>query len=319
LAQGDFRLISQGGTAWLECASLARFSWLVHAFGTRLAGHGPASASGLDTGATGLGEPRNAPTGRGSLPGVPGAAGFSVASLQQVHSATIYRVSRAGGGLRYQALPPISNAPSVAASGASLAGAGPFCGDAMITGQPGILLSIRTADCLPILLVDARHGAVAAIHCGWRGALAGIVENSVVEMRRAFESRPEELLAAMGPSIRACCYEVGDEVVSAFRERFASVEGLFRIVSEAALPLDQPPREATSAAETASARRSRNAARRHLDLVAAARHQLLAAGLQAPNLFVADYCTACRPDLFFSYRREGNSTGRMSALIGISN
>ena len=90
-------------------------------------------------------------------------------------------------------------------------------GDALITDQPGLLLTIRTADCMPILLADPRRMAVAAIHAGWRGAIAEIVPAAVCAMAENFGSRPKDLVAAIGPGIGVCCYEVGPEVAEMFR------------------------------------------------------------------------------------------------------
>jgi YfiH family protein len=186
-----------------------------------------------------------------------------------------------------------------------------------VTDQPGILLSVRTADCVPLLLVDPARHAIAAVHAGWRGSLQRIAEKTVGEMRRAFHTQPEELLAAIGPSVRACCYEVGQEVVEAFHGRFTRCEGYFRqprLVDASRAPQLQrsplflstpPPRHAAEGVAAA-----------HLDLVAVTRDQLGNAGLRSSNIQVADFCTACRTDLFFSHRKEGK-TGRMMAVIGM--
>jgi hypothetical protein len=135
-------------------------------------------------------------------------------------------------------------------------------------------------------------------------------------MRRAFGCDPQKLIAAAGPSIRACCYEVGEEVVAAFHGRFAGAERFFRprrvrsraACKRASLPLlgAAPPRKAPEHAPAV-----------RLDLAAVARDQLASAGVEPGNILVADYCTACRTDLFFSHRREGARTGRQAAAIGI--
>jgi hypothetical protein len=185
-----------------------------------------------------------------------------------------------------------------------------------LTDQAGILLSVRTADCLPVLLVDPRRRAVAAVHAGWRGALARIVEKAAGEMRRVYGSEPRSLLAVLGPSIRVCCYEVGKEVEEAFQGRFPHADRYFRKGSESpAWHSKRPPlcflhRQPTSHASTC-------APRIHLDLVAVAQDQLLAAGLAPHKVATVDFCTACRTDLFFSCRQEGSSAGRTMAVIGI--
>jgi len=189
-------------------------------------------------------------------------------------------------------------------------------GDALLTREPGILLSVRTADCLPILITDPRRRAVAAVHAGWRGALERVVEKSVGEMRRAFDSRPQDLLAAIGPGIRVCCYEVGPEVVDAFRGRFADTDGFFRTP-----PPDDAARARAERYPMLSAHPPGHgpdhAPAAHLDLVRVARRQLIDAGMQPSKIQAAAFCTACRTDLFYSFRREGARAGRMMAVIGI--
>jgi YfiH family protein len=196
------------------------------------------------------------------------------------------------------------------------AASNPLAGDGLVTAESGVLLTIRIADCLPVLLVDPERRVVAAVHAGWRGALARIIEKAVGDMRRALGSAPQNLVAALGPSIRACCYEVGEEVVEAFHGSFADADGFFQplaVTPEAATDRhtilfmrDCPPGHAPEHAPAV-----------RLDLIAVARHQLASAGVMPANVLVADYCTACRTDLFFSHRREGAGTGRQIAAIGI--
>ncbi len=291
-----------------------------------------------------------------------GASSFSLASLRQIHSAEIYQVGRgpsgkfeyrpSGSGVGLSSVAAVGACPQgrdrrsrVGAHRAPLQGLYPApqpshdlasAGDALLTDQDGILLSVRTADCLPILVVDPTHRAVAAVHAGWRGTLQCIPEKVVAEMRRLFGSNPRELLAAIGPSIRACCYEVGEEVVDAFCGRFAKADKFFSPVaalSERRTRTAVPPLRAgsdrrysrthpllsltthprTGAMPCAPA----SVTTMHLDLVAVACHELRSAGLRSSNIHVADFCTACRTDLFFSHRKEGSHTGRMMTVIGI--
>ncbi len=239
-----------------------------------------------------------------------GAERFSLAALRQVHSAQIYQVVRGKCGTpEYRpsgfAAPrrPNDRLPA---------------GDSLLTDQAGFLLSVRSADCLPVLLVDPRHRAVAAVHAGWRGALERLVEKTVGETRRLFGSRPQDLLAAIGPSIRVCCYEVGEEVVEAFRGRFKKPDA-FSIEPP---PGDMPgaPARPFSLSFLSAQLPGRGAGKTRkfrLDLVAVVRDQLQSAGVIRSNIQVSDLCTACRTDLFFSYRKEGSRTGRMMAVIGI--
>jgi len=138
----------------------------------------------------------------------------------------------------------------------------------------------------------------------------------VGEMRRVYGSEPESLLAVLGPSIRACCYEVGEEVEEAFQGRFPHTDKFFRKVSEP--PASHPKRRPLSFLNMQPPGHDPTCAPPiHLDLVAVAQDQLLAAGLAPHHVAAVDFCTACRTDLFYSYRQEGSRTGRMLAVIGI--
>ena len=304
------KIISRRGLEWIECAALARQPWVLHAFSTRRGGASRAPAAGLNLGFIETDKRNFVEKNRKKFFRELGAEHFSHAELRQIHSTNIYQVVRGTRGkLEYR--PSGYPAPLLARLALPQ-------GDALITQEPGLLLSVRGADCMPVLLADPRRRAVAAIHSGWRGALAGIVEITVGEMMRIFDSNPNDLLAAIGPSIRACCYEVGDEVVNAFRGRYLKGEDYFRtaphdkVEAEIArrYPLlflsKLPPGHGPDAVPTL-----------HLDLVAVARDQLRRAGVSAGKIQVADFCTACRTDLFFSHRKEGIGTGRMMAVIGI--
>lgn len=309
LIRKNHQLVARGGLEWIESNGLSGVPLIVHAFSLRRGGVSRTPASGLNLGFTPQTKRAEVEKNRRRFFSQLGAEHFALASLRQTHSSTVYLAGLdASGNLEYRlagsSVPQAINAPLPE-------------GDALLTDQPGLLLSVRTADCLPVLLVDRRRRAVAAVHAGWRGALARIVEKAVGEMRRLFGSQPEDLLAALGPSIRVCCYEVGQEVVDAFGGRFAHGEKFFRRdpaagshARAAAAPLSSlslyPPGHAPAAAPVA-----------RLDLVAVAEEQLLCAGLRAANIQPLPFCTACRTDLFFSHRKEGSLTGRMMAVIGI--
>jgi hypothetical protein len=236
-----------------------------------------------------------------------GAKDFVPAPLRQVHSSHSFVVARdLAGHLAYQ-LPGVEGSLPAADK--------PPAGDGLMSREPGILLTIRIADCLPVLLVDPRRRAVAAVHAGWRGALARVIEKAVGDMRRAFGSDPRTLIAALGPSIRACCYEVGEEVVQAFHGNFADADRFFQPLPHRPAAADRHSILFLSACPPGHAPEHVPAAR--LDLTAVAWQQLTAAGVKPANVLVADYCTACRTDLFFSHRREGGQTGRQAAAMGI--
>lgn len=188
-------------------------------------------------------------------------------------------------------------------------------GDALVTRTPGLLLAVQTADCVPILLADARHRAVAAVHAGWRGTLARIAEKTLGRMRMEFDTRAEDVVAALGPAIGGCCYEVGPEVAQAFAAQFPEArewfEGPFDRLAGGDDPAPFPWLSMTPPGHEEPAPRVR------LDLRAANRRQLESAGVPAAQIATNALCTACRRDLLFSHRGERGRTGRMMAVIGI--
>ena len=299
------KIVSRGGLAWIECPLLARHRWLIHAFSTRRGepGHGP--SADLNLGFTSGETYARIRKNRQIFFRRVGAEHLALASLRQVHSARVYQVKRSEDGelefrLGGNALPGLTQPE----------------GDALLTDQPGILLSVKTADCLPVLLVDPKRRVVAAVHAGWRGALARIVEKAVGEMRRLYGSDPRTLLAALGPSIRACCYEVVQEVEEVFQGCFPQADQFFCKVAESpAAHANRGPLSVLTMLPPGHGPAAK--ASLHLDLLAVVQDQLRAAGLAPHNVATADFCTACRPDLFYSYRREGSATGRMLAVIGI--
>ena len=189
--------------------------------------------------------------------------------------------------------------------------AGPSAGDASITDRPGLLLAAQTADCVPILLVDPRKRAVAAVHAGWKGTLARIAQKTVGRLHLEFGCEPAHILAAIGPSIGPCCYEVGADFVTKFSAQFADASEYF----DEAHTGDEPnPLQWLNRCPPGHQPPPENV---HLDLRKANASQLLAAGLAETNLFASGLCTGCRTDLFFSYRKEGPQSGRMLSLIGL--
>jgi len=157
--------------------------------------------------------------------------------------------------------------------------------DAGLAEGPGLLVGVETADCLPVLIVDPWRRAVAAVHAGWRGTVAGVAQ-AAVRALLAGGSRAESLIAALGPSIGPCCYEVGEVVVGAFAEWGQT---FFRPGTRG---------------------------RPHLDLRAANARQLLDQGVVADRIHHVSDCTFCRADRYHSYRRDGRGTGRMVSFVG---
>ncbi len=191
---------------------------------------------------------------------------------------------------------------------------GQLIGDGLITALPGLAIAIQTADCLPVLLVDAKNRVVGAFHAGWRGTVQRIVEKGAGIMRHQFGSRPQDIYAAIGPGIQKCCYEVGEELRNEFESQFAYGRELFREVRKSEpvrekYPLlflnRRPPGHGDLCIKL------------HLDLREANRRQLLAAGIPEKHITALPDCTACDTTTFFSHRAEKGHTGRMMAVAGI--
>jgi YfiH family protein len=164
-------------------------------------------------------------------------------------------------------------------------------GDALVTNECGLSIGIRTADCVPILLLDPTQRAIAAVHAGWRGTAAAVVRSAIHKMSVAFGSDPAHLRAAIGPCIRACCYQVGAEVAAHFEDLFPEWKALS----------------------------PRADGKRNLNLAAANARQMQASGVPASHIFDACLCTACQVETFYSYRRQPNDPGRLiSAITRIS-
>lgn len=160
--------------------------------------------------------------------------------------------------------------------------------DALVTGAPGVPLSSYYADCVPIFLLDPVKKVVALAHAGWKGTALKIGQKTVKKMAEVFGTDPGDCLAGVGPSIGPCCYEVDGRVIGPFQESFPYW---------------------TDLAGAASMGKWR------LNLWEANRRTLLDAGLKAENIVTACLCTSCRNDLFFSYRAQGGTAGRMASLI----
>jgi YfiH family protein len=190
----------------------------------------------------------------------------------------------------------------------------PHRGDGLMTDEPGLLLGVQTADCIPVLVADRKRRVVAAFHAGWRGTVKRIVESGIGRMRLEYGSRPEDLVAAIGPGVSACCYAVGDEVLSAFESQFVYASDLFHEVDDA----DEVRRKYPMLFLTQRAPgHSPMGPSLHVDLVEANRRQLMDAGLNRKAIKATGGCTSCHRELFFSHRASHGHAGRMMSVIGI--
>lgn len=237
-----------------------------HAVFTRLGGVSEAPFASLNLSSSVADSAANLRANRQRAYGALGCGTETLVHAHLVHGAGVARVTRAQQG---QAAGQV---------------------DGLITNEPGCGLTMNYADCTPILLVDARRGAIGLGHAGWQGAVQDLPGALVRAMAAAFGSDPGDLIAGIGPCIGACCYEVGEPVISAVRTAFAD---------EAALLLAQPGKR-----------------RPHFDLAAANEENLRRAGVR--RVENAGICTACRTDLFFSHRAEKGKTGRFGVLLALT-
>jgi hypothetical protein len=270
----------------LQVPAFSKLPWLIHAFSTSPGGISDLNGEKvLNLGFTDWDSREIVRENRRRFQSAAGAANLPLVSLKQFHSDVIHLFDSALSA--------------------------PCRGDASITNRPNLLLAVQTADCVPILLVDPKKRAIAAIHAGWRGTLARIAAKTIGAMQMHFGTNPRDLLAAIGPSIGPCCYEVGTEVATQFLSQFPDAPTYFdefRTGDEPnpvqwlnmMPPGHQPPPKGVL-----------------LDLRKANRSQLLVAGLRLQNIHTIDLCTACRPDLLFSYRKQGPASGRLMSAIAL--
>jgi len=316
-ANPKWKLRRTGGLRVLEAPTLARLDWLVHGFSTRPGGASELKAARegretrekvLNLGFTDWDKSDRVRDNRQKFFRAIGASKARVIALRQIHSDVVH-VINSGNKPAGDADSSGTNSPRKQSQDA------PPQGDALITRQPGVLLAVQTADCVPILLADPKRRAIAAIHSGWRGTVRRIAAKALGRMQIEFGTKPQDVIAALGPGIGQSCYEVGTEVASEFQAQFPGArewfEGPFDRLADSDndpnwLPwlTMKPPGHAPPPPRV------------HLDLTAANRAILEEAGMAARNISSSGLCTACRSDLFFSFRKE-RATGRMMAAISI--
>jgi len=294
-AAAEWKLRRAGGLQILEAPALASLDWLVHGFSTRTGGESKFPASGgrvLNLGFADWDSRERVLENRRNFFRAITADGMRPVSLRQIHSDIVHRVDASK--------PPSIDLPQ---------------GDALFTRDSGVLLIVQTADCVPIVLADTKKRAIAAIHAGWRGTLKRIAAKTLGHMQMEFGTRPEDVIAALGPGIGRCCYEVGSDVAKDFHAQFPNArewfDGPFDALASGEndpnwLPwlTMKPPGHAPPPLRV------------HLDLIAANKVILAEAGVPRSHISSSGLCTACRTGLFFSYRRE-RTTGRLMVAVGI--
>ena len=289
-------VVAANGVHWLAVPGWEKYRWLRAGFSTRKGGQSRAYTEGDAPGELNLGftaeDPREVVLANRRLlaEAIAGSADLPLISLKQIHSGLVRR-----------------------ATAADAARALPLRADGHFTAEPGLLLAVQTADCIPILVADRKKKIISTFHAGWRGTVKRIVELGVGRLRMECGSRPEDLIAAIGPGAGPCCYAVGKEVIQEFTSQFAYAAELFHEVDNASPVRAQSPtflnQRPPGHAPTGSLI--------HLDLIEANRRQLLAAGLKPSAIHLVGGCTSCQPDLFFSHRASQGHAGRMLAVIGI--
>jgi hypothetical protein len=291
----------------VRAAGWEKYAWLRHGFSTRAGGVSPIYGKGsLNLGWTQQDEPANVARNRSRFLGeVAGGAAARLVTLRQIHSGLIRTVETVDAADRGLETPD---------------GRAVLRGDGMMTDAPGAMLAVQVADCVPVLVADVRRRAVAAFHAGWRGTLKRIVERGIGTMQLRYGSRPEDLVAAVGPSIGVCCYAVGEEVRHEFESQFAYAEQLFREVYDSDPVREKYPLLFLTARAPGH---SNIGPQIHLDLWEANRRQLLDAGLKAGRITVIGECTACTRVRdgrlkYFSHRGESGFTGRSMGVVGVA-
>jgi YfiH family protein len=289
--------IAENGVVLLKAPAWNRISWLWHGFSTRIGGVSRAYCAEDAPGELNLGftanDSRDAVLHNRRLlaQAITGKEVTPVVALKQFHS-NLVRIAIAADAAREK----------------------PWRADGLITDEPGLLIGIQTADCIPVLVADRKRRVVGAFHAGWRGTVKRIVQTGVGRMRLEFGSRPEDLVAAIGPGAAACCYAVGEELLSEFESQFPYAHELFHEVYSSDVVRDKYPMLFLTQRAPGH---SPIGPSLHLDLIEANRRQLLEAGLSSRAIQVTGGCTNCQGNLFFSHRASQGHAGRMMAVIGI--
>lgn len=275
-----FTIHSDKGLRILKSGFFDSIPWLAHGFSTRGGGQSEFPPHSLNLGFIGRDTRAAVESNRRSFFEALHLSGFAVARLRQTHSDHVVTIE-SGEQLR-EIIP----------------------GDAVITRIAGVVLTVLVADCVPILIADLESHTIAAIHAGWRGTSKHITLKAIDVIREQTKTGAGRLYAVIGPSIRACCYEVGVELLEAFESENPGAKRYFSPV-------------APTAVETGESSGSSKKARFHLDLLAANRAEIISAGIPPENISIHPDCTRCHPELYFSHRGESGQTGRMMAAIAM--
>lgn len=256
-----------GKVHYLEPGIFTAAGSTVHGFTTRHEGVSRQPYNSLNLGSNTFDAPHNVQGNRSILARAFGARAERIVTVNQVHGVDLLVIDAPN--------PEYSHFLKLECDG-------------LVTNQPGVMIGICVADCVPLLLLDPVKGVVAALHAGWKGSAGNIANKGIETMIGLFGSMPTDILAAIGPAIGSCCYEVDAQVKEAFMHANAGLE---------CFDVETSP------------------GKWRLDLAAVNRNQLIIAGLPVTNIDSAERCVACEHDLFFSYRRDKGETGRQMGFI----
>ena len=270
LEQSGFYWRQLGGLQALVCAPLEEAGF-ANGFSTRIGGTSPMPENALNLAGFNEDTAENILENRRRFLKLFGGE-WALAGCWQVHGADVRLVNN-----------PAEAKPAENARGDTI-----YC-DAIVSNARGVLAGVKTADCVPILIGDPNTDAFAAVHAGWRGTLAEVATKALRRMTTEYQTKPQDVRVALGPAAGACCYEVGMDVIDAFKGSFPN-QDLFT--------------------ET-------RAGHACIDLLKANRDQLISAGVERERIKIAPLCTMCRTDLFFSYRREKNVQGKVGRLLSV--
>ncbi|NNE68189.1 MAG: peptidoglycan editing factor PgeF [Pyrinomonadaceae bacterium] len=269
LTDSGFYWLEKGGVKVLVCKPLEDAGF-TNGFSTRLGGVSPFPENDLNLAGFGEDSDMNIAENRGRFLAVFGKD-YNLTTVWQVHSDLVRKITGDGDlGINREKQ------------------------DGMVSNLEGVLLGVKTADCVPVLIGDPETRSFASIHAGWRGTVESIVPKAIRMLRDEYGAEPLNLIAAIGPAAGCESYEIGQEVIDAFEKNFSTSGKLFK---------ETRPGHAL------------------IDLHLANREQLIAAGVNPNNIYAAPYCTMERTDLFFSYRVEKKKygkTGRLMSVIGRS-
>ncbi len=262
------------GVLYFTFPTLEAVPGIVHAFSSRIGGVSEGVLSSMNLGFSRNDDPENV---RENFRRIAAAVGFSpdrAVLSDQTHTVNVRSVTSADCG---KGLTRKKDYQDV---------------DGLLTDEPGVVLTTFYADCVPLYFVDPVHRAVGLSHSGWRGTVNDIAGVTVDRMRTLYGTRPEDLIAAIGPSICRDCYEVGEDVIEAFRAHYPEeIWPLLFVKNEHG--------------------------KFQLDLWEACRQNLLAAGLKPQKIAVTDLCTCCNPDVLFSHRASKGQRGSLAAFLAL--